>query len=209
MEVLPLFELPPVAVKFLRDACRTFHGIWHENKITGNMLEELVARSLDYDPVLNAHVRWKSHSHNPRADIYLETPERTLGISIKSGNAEKGRLRDMVTISGHRLGGAWGDINKINAMLRERVSDVVICFLHTPKQRCYESLYIDAPVFQYPTTADGWSAKVGNRNGRIAELVYVSEAGLRCSIKNRLSSQIWWTIPRTLCRQGPIIPYGL
>ena len=133
-----LFQLPPMAEKWLRDACRMFHGIWHSNKIAGSLLEEVVYRALAYDPILSGHLLWLPHSHNAKADIRIETAHLTLGISIKSGKLGTGKDRDTIIVSGHRLSGAWGDINLINSKLRACISDVVLCFVHSAERQSYE-----------------------------------------------------------------------
>jgi uncharacterized Fe-S cluster protein YjdI len=202
------FVIPPMAEKALRNTFRTFHGIWHENKISGPLLEEAVYRALDYDATLSGHLLWKSQSHNSKADIRIEPDALTLGLSIKSGQAGRGQRGNAIIVSGHRLQGAWGDYNRINKTLCDNVSDVTICFVHSFCTHTYECLYVDAEVFAYPDSGTGWTPRVGSKNGRISEVVYTSPGGLHCAIKHAMSCQIWWTIPRSLCRQGAIMAYG-
>lgn len=199
------FELSPMSVNHLRDSFRAFHGHWYQTKLTADLLEEAVYNALGYDPLYAAGRIWTPRSHNPKADIRIETAHVTLGLSIKSGKD----LGQMLQVSGHRLSQARENLNRINTLLCQRVSDVVLCFVHHKELRHYACWYIDASVFRYPQTAQAWTPKVSNKNGTTSEWHYTSPAGLQCSLKPAMSWQIWWTIPTLLCRPGPLISYRI
>ena len=200
------FVLPPMAIQALKESCRTYHGIWRQTKLTAHHLEEAVAKALEYYGPYTGWIQWHPNSHNAKADICILAPDNPLQLSIKSGTAEA--RTQTIHLSGHRLSRAKEDMNTINRLLREMVSDVVVCFVHNEGHRCYECLYIDAEVFVYPQYATEWTAQMGAKQGKVAQYVYRSPAGLVSTIKPAMSWQIWWTIPRQLCRQGPRIDYG-
>jgi hypothetical protein len=206
METQELFVLPSVSIHALQDMCQTYHGIWRQTKLTADLLEEAIARALEYHEPYRGHVTWQARSHNTKADILLLAPV-PLELSVKSGTPLKGKNREMLEISGHRLTRAGGNMHIINQLLRALISDVVLCFVHHASRRQYECLYIDAAVFVYPLDAGGWEPKMGEKRGRISQYVFRSPGGLVSTIKPPMSWQIWWNIPRSLCRQGPFITY--
>lgn len=206
----PFFELPSMAVQYLKQAIRTYHGIFQENKLTGNELEEALYNALGYDPLLHGHLRWNSGSHNSKADIWIDqgffATEKIFTISVKSGTLkQKG---SQVQISGHRLSAANSNMNTINLMLRDRISDIMICFVHHQKLHTYEVFYIDAPIFDYPQSGDAWKAFISPKKGVVTSYSYTSPRGMFCEITPSQSWQIWWRIPMDLCRQGPTISYS-
>jgi hypothetical protein len=203
----PLFTLPAIAVRHLGDFCRTYHGIWRKTKLTAHHLEEALVNALSYYEPYEHHLVWKSNSHSAKADIQITAPTR-VGLSIKSGTSGKGKYRDMLSVSGHRLTRAQGDLNTISTYLRELIPDVMLCFVHNATLRHYECLYIDAAVFLYPTDARQWVPQMGEKRGKVSQYLFTSPGGLIVSVKPPLSWQVWWTIPRKLCRQGPCISYA-
>jgi hypothetical protein len=202
-----LFTLSRMTERSLQERFQAFHGIFRKNKCTGSYVEEIAYRALTMDHELGERVAWSSGSHSAIADIRILAPSGDIGLSVKSGKPVKGHP-DLIQIPGHRLSRAHGDLNLVNAILRKQVSDVVLCFLHNPLSEEYQIIYIDAPVFVYPTTSTGWHATIGHKNGRIAQYSWTSPHGLVAEIKPDLSWQIWWTIPLALCRIGSAIYYG-
>lgn len=178
----------------LKDKFVGFHGILPRSHLTGGYLEDAVASSLNIDPELRDKVDWYPGSHNPKSDIILN--DKNIGISVKSGTIDKGFLK----VSGNRLSKSNGDFNKINALLTEYVSDIMICFIYNNFK--YSIYYVDREYFVYPTSANFWKPIMGKRNGVVSEYLYNSPSGIIVKILPKLSWQVWWNIPLELCRVG-------
>jgi hypothetical protein len=176
----------------------SFHGILPRSHLTGGYLEDAVASSLDIDPQLHGFVSWKPGSHDPHADIILKN-KNDFGISVKSGTLDK----EILKISGHRLGKVCGDFNKINKLLMEYRSNVTLCCVYNNFK--YSIYYIDKDNFLYPTSPLEWIPTMGKISGKIGKYVFKSQNNLVVEILPNLSWQVWWSIPLLLCRKGIVI----
>jgi hypothetical protein len=176
----------------------SFHGILPRSHLTGGYLEDAVASSLDTDPDLHNFVDWTPGSHNPHADIILKN-KNNFGISVKSGTLNK----EILKISGHRLGKVGGDFNKINKLLMEYRSDVTLCCVYNDFK--YSIYYVDKDKFSYPNSSLDWEPIMGKRNGKVSKYVFRCVGDLIVEILPELSWQVWWSIPLLLCRKGIVI----
>lgn len=222
---MPLFELSVTATQDLKDSVRSYHGLFQESKCEATALEELTVKAFRVDERTRNGVQWIPGTHSSDSDIVLTlNPNNIVGLSVKSGvmktliqrPAKRGKYRmvteeqisladrenGIIEVHGHRLTKHRGNFASIHQFLRDHVPTVMLTFVHSKEDRCYQIVYVDSSVFTYPHTKNDWTPMYDRTGTKVTYYVTTASNGLTLKIIPAKSWQIHWNFPARLCRFG-------
>jgi hypothetical protein len=201
-----MFYLSDESLQELDSRIKKHHELY-DRKIVADYSEEAIYKSLLKDKTIK--IEWDSGSHKDY-DMIVTTGFAfpRLIVSIKSGTMT---AYEGIKISGHRLTRFVDShtytpdkLTELNEYLNSSKPDVIISlvYMETDIEHTYRLIYIPSSVFSYPQTASGWLQKRSQRGktpGSVCGFTYTAPNKVFSEIQISTSSQIWWTIPLSLC----------
>lgn len=187
-----MYKLTPRMQQSLKQDLKTYHKLFHAGRCAAWELEELIVRAINADTQAQHQVFWREAGHDDKEDIVIKTEQGTYSIQIKSGQWSK----KYVTLSGHRLGRFNGDLHKMTHYLNRGVAANIISIPYQKidneqgRTHVYEICYIPIEHLQ------GLDAQAWDKNGTQYE--QTTAQGVVCSLRPKMSWQIWWKIPIAL-----------
>lgn len=169
---------------------KKFHDLFQGGRCQAWQLEELLAKAIRSDFSSSHKVLWKGNGHDIGYDILVDDKH---DIQVKSGVVKK----DILTLSGHRLGRFKGDIEKITDFLNSSTYNLLAVPYkkHEDKkgvQHIYQILYTNTDILKLDNYKD-WKEIKGKKGG--VSYKATNKYGVELSLSPSMSWQIWWEIP--------------
>ena len=185
------YRLTPRMVQNLASFLKKYHELFSGGRCAGWELEELVVKAIKSDTQANHHVKWREGGHDFEEDINVRTNGQSYSLQIKSGQIKN----DCLVLSGNRLGRFDGDFSKITGFLNNKKDNVISLpynVVDDEKGRThkYKLVYIDIILLK-GLSEDQWQEK-----GK--QYIQKTSQGVECSLRPKMSWQIWWQIPLDL-----------
>ena len=184
---------PRMLQRFERDL-RKYHELFSGGRCSGWQQEELLVSAINSDTAAQHHALWREAGHDDQADLVVRVNENEYPLQIKSGQVVMDRetQREVLVLSGHRLGRFEGDLSSITAYLNARDANIIAVPYRkiddeSGRKHVYQVSYVDIRILS-GITAEGWE-ETGTRYEQ------ANGDGVNFSIRQTMSWQVWWRIP--------------
>ncbi len=193
-----MYRLSPRMEQHLESDLKRYHELFDGGRCKSWELEELIVRAIRSDTHACHTPFWKETGHDAEADISVRTNGTTHQMQIKSGTIKK----DMLTLSGHRLGRFKGNLSDITDYLNNAGANILaIPYVKTDddsgRHHEYTMCYVDIKNL-HGLDATKWETNK-------SQYRQINQFGVEFSLRPSMSWQIWWYIPMSLVTKGKII----
>ena len=176
----------------LESDLRRYHDLFQGGRCQGWEQEELIVKAIKSDTAAQHSVKWREGGHDDKNDLEVAVNGSKYELQIKSGKIKTLEHRNILTISGHRLGRFDRDFVQICRYLNANRTNIISVSYEKVEDEFgrhhdYTIRYINADVLTgvIPT---GW-VKHGKQYRQ------TSDKGVLFSLRPSMSWQIWWEIP--------------
>lgn len=200
-----MYRITPRMRQNLEQSLTRFHDLLNGGRCDGWQLEELLVRAIQSDTRAQHNVFWQEGGHDDKADMRVRTNGEVHSLQIKSGRID-GKRDPKLVLSGHRLSRFNGDFNAMTDYLNNRGAANILSVPYERiddergRRHIYTVSYVDVEYLQ-GLEPDGWEE-------RGASFYQTNYAGVRLSLTEKMSWQVWWRIPVDLIHKTEPIVIG-
>ncbi len=169
-----MYRLTPRMLQNFRASLSEYHKIFDGGRCDSWQQEELIVKAIKSDTQTQHQVFWKEKGHDDKEDMRVRTNGTVHQLQIKSGQIKKDRAgRELLTLSGHRLGRFGGVMDDISTYINSRTAQILAVPYRCVdgeegRQHKYTVSYIDASLLA-ETNADRWEVKGKNTHYQVSE----------------------------------------